>query len=79
METIEINFNNNPEDYTAFIRAIRNLEILFERPFFDDIQFYDPEPESDLGYESCEEESSSSCTTQAASDLESDPDEGIGV
>lgn len=36
-------------------------------------------PEPDLGYESYEEESSSRCTTHAASDSEFDPHERIGI
>ena len=32
----EINFEENPEEYRAFIRAIKNVEILFGgRRFFD--------------------------------------------
>lgn len=62
METIKINFNNNPEEYREFIRVIRNVKI-----FYDILQFYDSQP--DLGYEFCEEKPSSSCTTQAAPDL----------
>ena len=36
------------------IRAIKNAEILFlgGSPLFDDIWFYDPQPQADLGYES---------------------------
>lgn len=53
MENVyEINFEENPEEYMEAIRAIKNLEIMFgSRRFFDDIQFYDPQPEPDLGYE----------------------------
>ena len=36
------------------IRAIKSAEIMFlgGRPLWDDIRFYDPQPEVDLGYES---------------------------
>lgn len=55
MESYEINFNDNPEEYRAFIRVIRKVEILFGRKFFNDIQFYDPQPDPDLGYETMNE------------------------
>lgn len=40
------------EEYKAFIRANKNLEMIFGGRFFDNIQFYDPWPEPDLGYKS---------------------------
>lgn len=49
METYEI-CKNNLEDYRAFIRAIKNIKISFQRPFFDDIQFYNHQPDLDLRY-----------------------------
>lgn len=30
------------EEYKAFIRANKNLEMIFGGRFFDNIQFYDP-------------------------------------
>ena len=50
----EVHFEENPEEYMEVIRAIKNAEIMFlgGSPLWDDIQFYDPKPEVDLGYES---------------------------
>ena len=50
----EVHFEENPEEYMEVIRAIKNAEILFlgGSPLFDDIRFYDPQPQADLGYES---------------------------
>ena len=54
MDVYEVNFEENPEEYMEVIRAIKNLEVMFfgGSPLLDDIRFYDPQPEADLGYES---------------------------
>ncbi len=36
MEEIVIDYNNNPEEYNEFIKAVRNVENFFGIPFFDD-------------------------------------------
>lgn len=41
INVVKINFNINPEEYNKFIRAIKNIENLFNVQFFDDEEFYD--------------------------------------
>lgn len=51
-----IDFEENPEKYRAFIRAIQNLEMIFGGSFLRvGKQFYDLQPEPGLGYESDKE------------------------